>query len=93
MLPLGLPATASCLEVAFARRPATLEAVVGKAWEWPAPWGSCWILPLYHPSPVNGGRWRRNKLYLRKFLKRHSAAPLLVVEGVRGSALADPAGR
>jgi uracil-DNA glycosylase family 4 len=70
VLPLGLTATASCMEVAFARRPTTLEAVVGKCWQWPAPWGACSILPLYHPSPVNGPRWRRNKLYLERFLKQ-----------------------
>jgi uracil-DNA glycosylase family 4 len=46
VLPLGLTAAASCLEAAFARRPATLEAVVGTSWEWLAPWGPCWILPL-----------------------------------------------
>jgi uracil-DNA glycosylase family 4 len=70
VLPLGLKATASCLEVASAFTPATLESVVGTPWEWPAPWGSCWILPLYHPLPVNGARWRRNKLYLQRFLKQ-----------------------
>jgi uracil-DNA glycosylase family 4 len=69
VLPLGLTATASCLEVAFARRPASLEVVVGKTSECSAPWGPCWILPLYHPSPVNGARWRRNKLFLQTFLK------------------------
>jgi uracil-DNA glycosylase family 4 len=51
ILPLGLTATASCMEVAFGRTPATLEAVVGMPQEWPAPWGPCCILPLYHPSP------------------------------------------
>jgi uracil-DNA glycosylase len=66
---MGLTAAASCLEVVFARRPARLEAVVGTSWEWPATWGPRWILPLYHPSPANGSRWRRNKLYLRRFLK------------------------
>jgi hypothetical protein len=60
------------VEPAFARRPATLEAVVGTALEWSAPWGSCWIVPLYHPSPANGARWRRNKLYLQRFLKDRS---------------------
>jgi uracil-DNA glycosylase len=80
VLPLGLTATASCLEVAFARRPLTLEAVVGMSWEWSAPWGSCWILPLYHPSPVNGGRWRHNKLYLRRFLKKNPGPARRLVE-------------
>jgi uracil-DNA glycosylase family 4 len=80
VLPLGLTATASCLEVAFAQRPATLEAVVGTAWEWSASWGSCWILPLYHPSPVNGARWRRNKPFLRRFLQEHPDLALCLVE-------------
>jgi uracil-DNA glycosylase len=69
ILPLGLTATASCLEVAFGQRPCTLEAVVGTPREWSARWGVCWILPLFHPSPVNGARWRRNKLYLQRFLR------------------------
>jgi uracil-DNA glycosylase family 4 len=68
ILPIGLVASASCFEVAFAQTPATLEAVVGKAREWSAPWGSCWIVPLYHPSPANGARWRRNTLYLRRLV-------------------------
>jgi uracil-DNA glycosylase family 4 len=71
VLPLGLTAAASCLEVAFARRPSTLEAVVGTALEWSAPWGDCWILPLYHPSPVNGARWPLNVQFLREFLEAH----------------------
>ena len=33
------------------------------------------ILPLYHPSPVNSPRWRRNKLYLERFLKQRSHPP------------------
>jgi uracil-DNA glycosylase family 4 len=69
ILPLGLTATTSCLEVAFAHRPASLQAVVGTSWEWAAPWGCCWIVPLYHPSPANGARWQRNKLYLQTLLK------------------------
>jgi uracil-DNA glycosylase family 4 len=69
VLPLGLVATASCMEVAFAQRPSTLEAVVGKAWEWPASWDVCWIVPLYHPSPANAARWPRNKLYLQQLLR------------------------
>jgi uracil-DNA glycosylase family 4 len=77
VLPLGLVATASCIEVAFGERPSTLEAVVGTALEWSATWGICWIIPLYHPSPVNGARWRRNKLYLKRFLRRHSSLTFL----------------
>jgi hypothetical protein len=49
------------------------------ALEWLAPWGSCWIVPLYHPSPVNGGRWRRNKLYLQRFLTERSDSEALPV--------------
>src|SRR5262249_21019113 len=71
VLPLGLTATASCLEVTLGWRPASLAAAVGVALEWAAPWGSCWIIPLYHPSPANGGRWPRNVQYLRKFLEAH----------------------
>jgi uracil-DNA glycosylase family 4 len=82
VLPLGLTAAPSCMEVAFARTPATLEAVVGKSWEWSAPWGPCWILPLYHPSPVNGARWLRNKLYLQRFLNEPSG-PALRLAGTK----------
>jgi len=71
---LGLTASRSCLEVAFAKTPVTLEAVVGKPREWPAPWGLCWILPLYHPSPANGARWRRNPRYVKRLLKERCAS-------------------
>lgn len=40
---------------------------MGLSRDWPAPWGPCWVLPLYHPSPANGARWRRNRLYLQRF--------------------------
>jgi uracil-DNA glycosylase family 4 len=69
VLPLGLVAAASCLEAAFARRPSSLEDVVGRPWEWSAPWGPCWILPLWHPSPANNARWPRNKRYLAEVRK------------------------
>jgi hypothetical protein len=64
-----------------ARRPDTLEAVVGTPREWSAPWGCCWIVPLYHPSPVNGARWRRNEFYLERFLKEHSHPALCIIRG------------
>ena len=91
VLPLGLTATASCMEMAFALRPSTMEAVVGKPSEWPAPWGSCWILPLYHPSPANGVRWRHNKLYLQRFLEASTNSVLRLV-GVLGPTRADDLG-
>jgi uracil-DNA glycosylase family 4 len=81
VLPLGLTATASCMEVAFATRPATLDTVVGTAWQWCAPWGPCWILPLYHPSPANGARWHRNKGYLLRFAKARSDPAFCLGEG------------
>jgi len=68
------------MEVAFARRPSTLEAAVGTAWKWPAHWGLCWLLLLNHPSPVNGACWRRNKLFLQKFLKECSDPALCLVK-------------
>jgi uracil-DNA glycosylase len=73
VLPLGLPATASCLEVAFARAPPPLDAVVGTAWEWAAPWGPCGVLPLYHPSPANAARWPRNRRSRQRFGRERSA--------------------
>ena len=79
-LPLGLAAAASCMEVAFAQTPAPLEAVVGIPRDWLAPWGPCWILPLYHPSPANGTHWPRNKLYLRRFLKECPEPALRVID-------------
>lgn len=75
VLPLGLTATASCMEVAFGKRPSRLEGVVGTSWRWSPPWGPCRILPLYHPSPANGARWPRNKLFLQRFLSLMVAAP------------------
>jgi uracil-DNA glycosylase family 4 len=81
VLPLGLVAAASCLEVAFGETPATLEQVVGRAWGWLAPWGTCLILPLYHPSPANGARWRRNRTFLRRFLKQNPDAVVRSVSG------------
>jgi uracil-DNA glycosylase family 4 len=69
VLPLGLTATASCLEVTFQSRPKNFATVVGVALEWIPAWGSCWILPLYHPSPANSGRWPSNLRFLRKFVK------------------------
>jgi uracil-DNA glycosylase family 4 len=71
VLPLGLIAALSCLEVTVGRRPDSLDAVVGVAVEWAAPWGCCWILPLFHPSPANGGRWPHNMQCLREFLETH----------------------
>jgi uracil-DNA glycosylase len=71
VLPLGLIASASCLEVTLGMGIAHLEGVAGLVLEWPAPWGCCWVLPLYHPSPANGGRWPRNMQYLREFVEAH----------------------
>jgi hypothetical protein len=77
VLPLGLTATASCLEVTLQWRPKNLAGVVGVALEWTPAWGSCWILPLYHPSPANGGRWPRNGQHLQEFLAAHPGEDLL----------------
>ena len=68
VLPLGLVATASCMKVTVGWRPATLDAIAGVPVEWAAPWGLCWIVPLYHPSPANAGRWPWNVQHLREFL-------------------------
>jgi uracil-DNA glycosylase family 4 len=84
VLPLGLIATASCLEVTVGGRAGNLDAVVGVAAEWVAPWGPCWILPLYHPSPANGGRWPRNERFLREFLEAHPAVSGVRRRGYRG---------
>jgi uracil-DNA glycosylase family 4 len=69
VLPLGVVATASCLEVTLRQRPGSFAAVAGVISEWAAPWGACWLLPLYHPSPANGGRWPRNMGFLKHFLE------------------------
>jgi uracil-DNA glycosylase family 4 len=71
VLPLGVVATASCLEVTLGQRPGRFAAVAGMISEWSAPWGACWILPLYHPSPANGGRWPQNIAFLQHFLETH----------------------
>ena len=71
VLPLGRVAAASCLEVIGGRRPTNLNAVVGVALKWAAAWGPCWILPLYHPSPANSGRWPCNLRHIREFIKSH----------------------
>jgi len=71
ILPFGRVATASCLEIAFETKQVKLEHIVGKPLEWDAPWSSCWILPLHHPSPANNGRWPANKQYLQMFVENH----------------------
>jgi hypothetical protein len=30
----------------------------------------CWIVPFFHPFPANAARWPRNRLYLKRLLKR-----------------------
>jgi hypothetical protein len=60
------------MEVVFGQTPVPLEPVVGSPRDWPAPWGPCWLVPLYHPSSANGTRWRRYKVSLRRFLKDRS---------------------
>jgi uracil-DNA glycosylase family 4 len=71
VLPLGTTATISCLEAVHARRAGALQDVAGTAIEWAAPWGQCWIVPLYHPSPANNGRWPENKRFLQRFVDDH----------------------
>jgi uracil-DNA glycosylase family 4 len=73
ILPLGWTATASCLEIAGRTGPGRLEEVVGRPLSWPVPWGICWILPLYHPSPANNGRWPVNRPFLSRFAENKKA--------------------
>jgi uracil-DNA glycosylase family 4 len=73
ILPLGWTATASCLEIAGHLKPGQLEKVVGRPLSWTMPWGVCWILPLYHPSPANNARWPVNRTFLSRFAKSKKA--------------------
>ncbi len=70
VLPLGRTATTSCLELASAGSLAAFGDAVGKPYGWVAPWGHCWILPLYHPSPANNARWPANERFLRQLVRR-----------------------
>jgi hypothetical protein len=50
------------------------------------PGGPTGYSPLYHPSPANGGCWRRNKLYLRRLLTARSDPALrLLTQGREGT--------
>lgn len=73
ILALGKIATKSCLQIKGERvlSKFKLKDVVGNAKEWQAPWGQCWILPLYFPGGNNNGRWPENKEYIGKFLAEH----------------------
>ena len=70
VIPLGRVATASCLEIRGEKIASSfkLEDVVGWPKEWEAPWGKCWIIPLYFPSDQNNALWPRNKDYLKRFM-------------------------
>jgi uracil-DNA glycosylase family 4 len=74
VLALGKVAAASCLEIAGEKIPSNpnefkFEKVAGR-WA-KCPWDDCWVLPLYHTSPANNGRWPKNKEYIGKFLAEH----------------------
>lgn len=67
LLALGSVATASCFEIAGLPlpRPFRLGDLVGRSATWRAPWRRrCLLVPLYHPSSANGGRWPRDVSYL-----------------------------
>lgn len=74
VLPIGQIAVASCLEVAFGAQTARLEDVVGEVKVWHSSWGQTWIVPLYHPSPANYGRWPKNKAFLTNFAAKYLQA-------------------
>lgn len=73
VLALGKLATASCLEIAGGKTTYKFKLgdVVGRPIEWEAPWGNCWIVPLYHTSPANNGRWPDNCKFIHEFLIKH----------------------
>ncbi len=62
VLALGSAATMSCLEIAgaCAGNAPRMADLVGSVVTWRAVWGECAIVPLYHPSSANNGRWPRN---------------------------------
>jgi uracil-DNA glycosylase family 4 len=70
IIPLGVIATRSCLEVLVGVRCYSTTNFVGKPIECTGEWGNSWILPIYHPSPANNHRWPHNIKFLKAFAKR-----------------------
>jgi len=69
ILPLGAKASESCLDITGLRRKAAFSEIAGAPLRWASPWAECVVLPLYHPSPANCGRWPINKKILRAFVR------------------------
>jgi uracil-DNA glycosylase family 4 len=77
ILALGVVATASCFEIAGIRlpRPFRLGGVVGRVERWRTPWcRPCLVVPLYHPSSANGGRWPHDLSCLRTARSKFGAS-------------------
>lgn len=66
ILALGLTATQSCLDIGRKGWPTKLKLkdLVGRPLDCAMPWGSCLLVPLWHPSPANP-RQRENATHVQ----------------------------